>query len=60
MFINLKYDAEGLAGGLNFDEFEPIGVTRQIVAGTIYWVKVRYNGDKYLHMNVFQALPHTG
>ena len=23
-------------------------------------MKVRFNGDKYLHMNVFLPLPHTG
>ena len=34
--------------------------TSQVVAGTIFNVKVGYGAGKYAHVRVFRPLPHTG
>ncbi|XP_021252393.1 cystatin-A [Numida meleagris] len=38
--------------------FEAIQYRSQVVAGTNYLIKVQTSGDEYVHIKVFQALPH--
>ena len=58
MFVGLKAAVEAQTG-VQYSEFEPVSCTSQVVAGTIFWVKVRTN-DAHVHMKVFRPLPHTG
>ena len=54
--------SQAQASGWNglFAEFEVHSYTSQVVAGTIFKVKVGYGGGKYAHVRVFRRLPHTG
>ncbi|NXS98520.1 CYTX protein, partial [Jacana jacana] len=38
--------------------FEAIKYRTQVVAGTNYFIKVRISDDQYVHIRVFEALPH--
>ena len=67
-----KTDAEGLAfisgfkgiaeahSHAEYHTFEPVSYTTQVVAGTVYKSKVHVGGGHYIHIKVFQPLPHTG
>ena len=44
----------------NYDIFECVGYTSQVVAGTNYHIKVRVGEEDHLHIRVFAPLPHTG
>ena len=46
--------------GQNFGEFTAVKVSRQVVAGTNFFVKVGTGSDKYIHLRVFRPLPHQG
>ena len=66
-----KTDADGLQkiagyqslvqGHLNreFETFEPVHYTTQVVAGTVYQAKVKVGGDEHIHIKIFEPLPHT-
>ena len=45
--------------------FKPICYTSQVVAGTVYHIKILVEelgdgNDKFIHVRVFNPLPHTG
>jgi hypothetical protein len=48
--------------GQSFDRFELVGYTSQVVAGTIYWAKIKVSDADtgFIHVKIFQALPYTG
>lgn len=46
--------------GSNFNVFEPISYTSQVVAGTNFRVKIKVDDDKYIHATIFRSLPHAG
>ncbi|CAB4003956.1 cystatin-B [Paramuricea clavata] len=46
--------------GQTFEKYEAISFKSQVVAGTNYFVKVDVGCDKYVHLRVYQPLPHTG
>ena len=58
MFVGLKGEIETLAGE-QYSEFEIVGCTSQVVAGTIFWVKIRTN-NAHVHAKIIRPLPHTG
>ncbi|XP_021061352.1 cystatin-B [Mus pahari] len=41
-----------------FDAFKAVSFKRQVVAGTNFFIKVDVGDDKYVHLRVFQPLPH--
>jgi len=45
---------------VQFSTFEPVKYTQQVVAGMIYKVVFKVDGDKFIHTKVFAPLPHTG
>ena len=47
--------------GKQFGRFEVVGYTSQVVAGTIYQVKVRVEDGPYgyIHAKIFKPLPYT-
>ena len=56
-------ELEGLCGGGSFSCFDIKGYTKQVVAGTMYQVKIRVADEgpnNYVHAKVLQHLPHTG
>ena len=57
LFVSLKEAVEASAGEA-FTEFEPVGCTEQVVAGTNFWVKARTNNG-YVHFKVYRPLPYT-
>ena len=59
LFDGVRADAEKEAGGA-FGEFTLHSYITQVVAGTNYVGKLAVGGGKYVHVKVFQALPHTG
>jgi len=48
-----------LSGIVTFSEFEPVEVLRQVVAGTMWYVRVNA-GQECVDIKVFEGLPHTG
>ncbi|KAL4657392.1 cystatin-B-like [Arapaima gigas] len=46
--------------GTKFDTFTAEKFTTQVVAGTNYFVKVRVCEESFVHVRIFQALPHAG
>jgi cystatin-A/B len=39
--------------------FEPVSVKSQVVAGMNYWVKIKVDGDEYIHVKIYKPLPYT-
>jgi cystatin-A/B len=39
-----------------FTVFQPVSYTSQVVAGTVYKIKLRVDGDEYIHIRVFKPL----
>jgi len=60
--LKVEAQSKAQASGWNglFAEFEVHSYTSQVVAGTIFNVKVGYGAGKYAHVRVFRPLPHTG
>ena len=54
-----KADAEAKLGA-TFTQWTATGFSTQVVAGTNYWIKVQTGDAAYVHIKVFQPLPHTG
>eukprot|EP00602_Paraphysomonas_sp_CaronLab_P009744 CAMPEP_0185024372 /NCGR_PEP_ID=MMETSP1103-20130426/7413_1 /TAXON_ID=36769 /ORGANISM="Paraphysomonas bandaiensis, Strain Caron Lab Isolate" /LENGTH=101 /DNA_ID=CAMNT_0027557319 /DNA_START=72 /DNA_END=377 /DNA_ORIENTATION=+ len=55
----VKENVEQEAGS-SFSEFELVHYTTQVVAGTIYLMLVKVDGDEHLHVKIVKPLPHTG
>jgi len=43
----------------SFAEYTPISVSRQVVAGTNFFVKIHIGGGDHVHARIFRPLPHT-
>ena len=43
-----------------FSTWEAVGFSTQVVAGTNYMIKVHTGNQSYVHIKVYQPLPHTG
>ena len=61
LFETLK-EALSLITERNFEKFEVVGFTSQVVAGTIFQVKIRIadNETGFIHAKIMRPLPHTG
>ncbi|NXS01506.1 CPI1 inhibitor, partial [Oxylabes madagascariensis] len=42
----------------NCNVFKAIVYKTQVVAGTVYFIKVQNSEDEYVHLKLFQSLPH--
>jgi cystatin-A/B len=56
--LQLKENIEAEVGQ-QFQNFELINYSTQVVAGTVYLMRVRVDGDEYLHVKIIKPLPHT-
>ena len=43
-----------------FTVYEPINYKSQVVAGANFMIKVKVDGDKYIHIKVFKPSPVNG
>merc|ERR1712086_599373 len=46
--------------GQQFATFEPVKYKQQVVAGMIFHIKYKVDGDKFIHVKVYKGLPHMG
>ncbi|XP_059694136.1 cystatin-A-like [Haemorhous mexicanus] len=53
--VKLQFESQA---GMNCAVFTAIVYKTQVVAGTMYFIKVQVSDDKYVHLKVFQSLPH--
>lgn len=58
MVTDLKDKISEMAGGRNFEKFEPHSYKTQVVAGTNYDIKIVVADAECVHVKVFKALPH--
>jgi cystatin-A/B len=59
-FFLLQRAAIEAAAGHAFQHFEVVHFTHQVVAGTIYQVKIKVADGEHIHVKIFKPLPHTG
>ena len=59
MVNGLKSNVEGSMGKTT-EEYVAICYKTQVVAGLNYKVKVKIDGEAYIHVKIFEPLPHTG
>lgn len=59
-FILQREAVQQQAGGNQFEQFEVVHFTSQVVAGLIYQVKYSVGGGEHVHAKIFKPLPHTG
>lgn len=45
--------------GQQFQNFELINYSTQVVAGIIYLMRVKVDNGEYLHVKIIKPLPHT-
>ena len=58
MFANeFKGPVEAKAG-CTYSTFEPCKFTKQVVAGMIYKIKYKVDGDKYVLVKIYKPLPY--
>ncbi|XP_036599998.1 cystatin-A-like [Trichosurus vulpecula] len=41
-----------------YDCFEAVQYRSQVVAGSVYYVKVHIGCNRYVHLNIYEPLPH--
>ncbi|XP_027700945.1 cystatin-A1-like [Vombatus ursinus] len=41
-----------------YDCFNAVNYRRQVVAGTVYYIKVHVGGERYVHLKIYEPLPH--
>ncbi|NXT72042.1 CYTB protein, partial [Chaetops frenatus] len=56
-FLQVKSQFESQAN-MNCVVFRAIAYKTQVVAGTMYFIKVQVSNAEYVHLKVFQSLPH--
>lgn len=49
-----------LNGGAAFGQWQLLGYSTQVVAGTNYWLKVQVADGQVIHAKIYQTLPHAG
>lgn len=59
-FFLLQRAAIEQHAGRTFQDFEVVRFTQQVVAGMIYQVDIKVEGDEHIHVKIFKPLPHTG
>ncbi len=59
MVNNVRSEVEAQANA-SYTVFEAVSFRSQVVAGTNFFVKVRVDGDQYVHVRIFRALPCNG
>ncbi|ELU18698.1 hypothetical protein CAPTEDRAFT_21979 [Capitella teleta] len=55
----MKPHYEGKSGE-NCAEFTAISVSKQVVAGMNFFVKVHTGNEKYVHLRIYRPLPNQG
>ena len=45
--------------GKEFEQFDVLHYTTQVVAGTNYQVKIQIGADEYAHAKIYKKLPHV-
>jgi hypothetical protein len=48
------------SAGHNYQHFEVVHFTSQVVAGLIYQVNIKVSDGEHIHVKIFKPLPHTG
>ena len=57
--VDQVLDSVNTQTGNKYSKLTAVKYGSQVVAGTNYFVKVLTDDNKYLHLRIFQALPHT-
>lgn len=50
---------EGVSTAARMGKFQATQVISQVVAGTIYYIKILISDDTCLHVKIFKPLPYT-
>ena len=59
LVVSLKNEVEGITNAV-YENFQPLKIKQQVVAGINYNVKVQTAEGEYIHVKIFKPLPHTG